>query len=530
MINRENSELLTLLKRFISVRSDSATAYEQTFEKIIVDTIKNITYFNVNPDHFGTSMLPNDPYGRAVIWAFNDNKAAKTVILFGHHDTVGLSAYGNMDGLNPESLKDQLKLANTNVPAEEFEGDWLFGRGSCDMKAGLAINLHQLKKATLDSPGVNVLYLSVPDEETESAGMRHAVSLLKSLKDRFSMHYELAILTEPHERVHEDAFTVSTGSVGKMMPVIVTKGTPTHAGVAYSGLNSISIAMEIVKAIELNVEMADTLKKRMTPPPAFLNMYSIKENYDVTTPEFTVATFNWLYLKGNLAGKFEQLKELCVWSVEDAINQFNYSYNEYLRKQAMPSYQECMSIKFEILLYEELVMRLKKTMDVEAILEKLRAENKWMPPHELTVLFIKHMIQLLGVPYPVVVIGLLPPFYPVVDSAMYYDEKLKDDFERCVAMQDLTIKHDAYYMGISDMSYIKKMTHDPIGILNHMPLYNNVYSLDFDGITTLDVDVIHIGPWGKDLHQITERVYIKDVLSTVPNLIDSVFATVANMK
>lgn len=186
MINRENSELLTLLKRFISVRSDSATAYEQTFEKIIVDTIKNITYFNVNPDHFGTSMLPNDPYGRAVIWAFNDNKAAKTVILFGHHDTVGLSAYGNMDGLNPESLKDQLKLANTNVPAEEFEGDWLFGRGSCDMKAGLAINLHQLKKATLDSPGVNVLYLSVPDEETESAGMRHAVSLLKSLKDRFS--------------------------------------------------------------------------------------------------------------------------------------------------------------------------------------------------------------------------------------------------------------------------------------------------------------------------------------------------------
>ena len=412
MINREHSEGLNLLKQFINTRSDSATEYEQAFEKIIVDTIKNIAYFHSNPSHYGTSALADDPYGRSVIWAFNDNKAPRTVILFGHHDTVDLSVYDQMDGLNPDLLIKQLELADTCVPTEDFEGEWLFGRGSCDMKAGLAINLHQLEKATLTSPGVNVLFLSVPDEETQSAGMRHAVVLLKSLKERFLLHFELAILAEPHERSHKGEFRISTGSVGKMMPVIVTKGMPTHSGVAYSGLNSISIAMEIVKAIELNVEMSDTVNKRMTPPPTFLNMYSVKENYDVTTPEFTIAYFNWLYLKGNLAGKFEQLKELCKWSMEDAINQFNYSYNEYLRKQAMPSYRECMEFKFEILFYEELAERVKQTTDIDALLSQLRHDNPTIPGQELTILLIRHMICLMGASYPVVVIGLLPPFYP----------------------------------------------------------------------------------------------------------------------
>ncbi len=530
MINRENDKSLNLLNRFINTRSDSATEYEHAFENILVDTIKNIDYFRENPDLFGKSDLPNDPLRRGVIWALNDNHAPKTVILFGHHDTVDLSVYGDMDGLNPEVLKSQLKMARTNIPLEQFEGDWLFGRGSCDMKAGLVINLRQLEKATIESPGVNVLFLSVPDEETQSAGMRHAVSVLKTLKERFSLCYELAILTEPHEREHENEFRISTGSVGKMMPVIVTKGMPTHCGFAYSGLNAISITMEIVKAIELNVEMSDTVNQRMTAPPAFLNMYSIKETYDVTTPEFAVAYFNWLYLKGNLTGKFEQLKELCKWSMEDAINQFNYSYNEYLRKQAKPSYSECMNFEFEILLYEELVTRLKGTTDIEALFRQLRSENETMLPHAFTVLLIRHMIRLLDVPYPIVVIGLLPPFYPVVDSTSYYEEKLKDDFETCLAKQGLSYIKDNYFMGISDMSYLKKMRHDPRAALNQMPLYNLEYQLDFEGISDLDVSVIHIGPWGKDLHQRTERVYIKDVVSTVPNLIDCAFATVSKMK
>ena len=30
---------------------------------------------------------------------------------------------------------------------------------------------------------------------------------------------------------------------------------------------------------------------------------------------------------------------------------------------------------------------------------------------------------------------------------------------------------------------------------------------------------INLGPWGKDLHQLTERVYDQDMLETIPNFL-----------
>jgi arginine utilization protein RocB len=45
------------------------------------------------------------------------------------------------------------------------------------------------------------------------------------------------------------------------------------------------------------------------------------------------------------------------------------------------------------------------------------------------------------------------------------------------------------------------------------------FKIHFDVIEELGVEVINIGPWGKDLHRITERVYIPDVVETVPEII-----------
>lgn len=518
MIKNYKEDSIELLYKLIGTRSDSHTPYEVLMESTLIGEIQKIPYFQDNPQLYGCDLIQNDPLERSVVWALHHRNAPKTVILFGHHDTVDLSAYGDLNGLSPDELASQINQ-NECVASDLATGQWLLGRGSCDMKAGLCINLMQLKQATEASYPVNVLFLSVPDEETASAGMRAAVNLLKSLKDKYEFTYELAILTEPHERDESDAFTLSTGSVGKMMPVIVTKGMPSHSGIAYSGLNSISIAMEIVKAIELNTEMGDTLNKRMTPPPAFLNLYSIKNTYDVTTPEYTVAYFNWLYLKSNLNLKLERLKELCKWSMEDAINQFNYSYNEFLRKQSMPSYRECMDFDFEILLYDELLERINRDKNADEIIEKVKLVNKGARDHEISVQIIKTLIDELKLNYPVVVIGFLPPFYPVVSSDAYYQEKLKVMIESQLATMNLRVKENQFYMGISDMSFMKRMDHCPEIIMRQMP---QPFFIDFEGIDALDIEVVHLGPWGKDLHLKTERVFLNDVIETVPRLISTV--------
>lgn len=527
MLKNEDTSVLPLLYRLINTQSDSGTLYEKQMEAILIKEISQIPYFENHPDHFGLKLVENDTLGRSIVWALHNNGAAKTVILLSHYDAVDLTTYGNFDGLNPDLLRTQLKNSITNIPETEFNDEWLFGRGSCDMKAGIAINLNQLYQSTLTSKGVNVLFISVPDEETQSAGMRSATSLLLFLKDKYQLTYELSILTEPHDREHANQFTLSTGSVGKMMPVIMTKGMPSHSGVAYSGLNSISIAMEIVKAIELNTEMGDSINKKMTPPPAFLNLYSIRKSYDVTTPEFTVAYFNWLFLKGDLEAKFAQLKELCKWSLEDAINQFNYSYNEFLRKQAMPSYCECMEFNFEILFLEELKERVRDKIDVDAMYAILKSENSKLADHEFTILYMQKLLETMDVNYPVVIIGLLPPFYPVVESEVYYNDNLKAPLNELLCAKGLELKQNNYFMGISDMSYMKPSKYNPSPILKNMPMFQDTYKFNYHEIEALNVDVLHLGPWGKDLHQKTERVFIRDVIETVPEIMDYIFKLIA---
>ena len=527
MIDQLKQDTIKLLDKLIKTRSDSASKYEFDIENVLIEEISQIPYFSKHPEHFGKVMIPCDPLGRSVVWGLTyhaENK--KTVILFGHHDAVDLADFGDVDGLDPTGVQSHLERTCTKLPEDTYDGRWLFGRGSCDMKAGLAINLIQLKRSAMSSLGINVLFLSVPDEETQSLGMRHAVHVLKDLKTQFGLEYELAILSEPHDRVDENQFTVSSGSVGKMMPVIVTKGMPTHSGIAYGGLSAISITMEIVKAIELNTEMGDKINKKMTPPPMFLNLNTYKDTYDVTTPEFTAAYFNWLYLKDNLSQKFVQLKELCVWSMEDAINQFNYWYNEYLRKQSMPSFQECMEFNFDILLFDELKEKISAHTDVDQLFEMIKTDYPNLPPHELTIKYIQKLIKLLGVRHPVVVIGLLPPFYPVVDSSAYFESHLKDVIQDVLQQKELSLRHDLYFMGISDMSYIKQMSHDPRAVLSLMPDYGKTYQIDFDAI---DIDVIHIGPWGKDLHLKTERVFLHDVTDTVPDVLEAVFRKIASL-
>ncbi|WP_183108805.1 hypothetical protein [Thermohalobacter berrensis] len=44
----------------------------------------------------------------------------------------------------------------------------------------------------------------------------------------------------------------------------------------------------------------------------------------------------------------------------------------------------------------------------------------------------------------------------------------------------------------------------------------------------LSIPVINIGPWGKDLHKFTERVYKEDLFERTPRIIDLAIEHVLN--
>lgn len=56
-------------------------------------------------------------------------------------------------------------------------------------------------------------------------------------------------------------------------------------------------------------------------------------------------------------------------------------------------------------------------------------------------------------------------------------------------------------------------------IKSNSPGWDIIYKIPFQDLATLDMPVINIGPWGKDLHKITERVFTRDVYVRMPNII-----------
>ena len=107
-------------------------------------------------------------------WALVDKGKKKTVILFHHHDTVDLEDYGNLAeiALDSDKVAEALKRLDSRPDMQEdlASGEWKFGRGSCDMKAALALQLGVLEAYAADpvEGQVNLLYLSVGDEESYS--------------------------------------------------------------------------------------------------------------------------------------------------------------------------------------------------------------------------------------------------------------------------------------------------------------------------------------------------------------------------
>src|SRR5690606_25013324 len=110
-------------------------------------------------------------------------------------------------------------------------GDYLFGRGIMDMKSGLAIHMALLERASLENWPVNILLMSVPDEEVNSAGMRYGVSKLLDLERQYGLEYVLFLNGEPvfAKSPGDESQYIYTGSIGKIMPSALFYGKETHA-------------------------------------------------------------------------------------------------------------------------------------------------------------------------------------------------------------------------------------------------------------------------------------------------------------
>lgn len=141
---------------------------------------------------------------------------AERVVVGGHLDTVPEA--GNL--------------------AARFEGDRLFGLGSCDMKGGVAVGLHLA--ATVATPNRDVTYIFYDNEEV--AADRNGLGRLSRNRPEL-LGADFAVLMEPSNA------SLEAGCQGTLRVEVRTRGVRAHSARAWRGVNAIHGAAEVLNRL-----------------------------------------------------------------------------------------------------------------------------------------------------------------------------------------------------------------------------------------------------------------------------------------
>jgi arginine utilization protein RocB len=404
------------------------------------------------------------------------------------------------------------------------------------MKGGAAIQFTLLEEFAerLDFKG-NILLLSVPDEESLSVGMRGSLRLLIDLKARFKLNYKILINSEPHAKEQDKIGTMHVGSAGKLLPLIFVRGKKTHIGHIYQGFNPVLLLSEIVLQTELNTDYADPMRGEVPPPPSWSYLRDRKEVYDASIPPSAGGYLSLIHLKRSPLELMQMLQTSCETAFERVIEKIQQSHAAYSRKKNIqePGPLWNVNVKTFAELYRQALedsgTAFQEAYDpfMASIAAGIEQQRLNMP--EATFQLIEMTLDYVKDLSPMVVMALCPPYYPPIHN---------DDFQGLPAsVQNLTdhlirfadnrwqetYRRANYIMGLTDLSYAALQNGENVipHIGPNMPLWQKTYDIPFAEMQELSLPVINIGPWGKDHHKFTERVYKIDLYERTPALLES---------
>ncbi len=531
-----DKRIQSLFNHLIQLQSDTGTVQEIAIAKEIHHHLATLPYFKEYPEHLILQEIPTDPFGRFNVVGLMKGRSDKTTIMIHHHDAVDIEVYEELKdmALSPALLKEALK--SKSLP-EEIAKDledphWLFGRGAADMKAGAAIQLTLMEEFSTDPTFEdNLVILSVCDEENLSAGMRAASAILKELQHTYKLDYKVIINSEPVGRINETTGIYYEGTVGKIMPVLFAKGKKAHIGEVYSGFNPLMLLSEIQGQIELNPALTDVYKGEVSPSPTWVHYRDRKSMYDASLPESAAAYFSILTLEKTPKRIIEEIRSLSKKAFKQAIQRYEACVDAVNHHSATPIHK----LNFEPLvmtideLHSDLLHLRGSTytdaMESETKQLKVLLDSGVVNLQNASIQLIEKAVSFVDHDEPFIVIGYSGPYYPHLTN-----EKLglshTTHFE--TQLNTITKKHFGrsykkfhYFMGISDFSYtsLKISQEDIDTIEKNMLGWKTFYDIPFENLSTLNIPMMNIGPWGKDLHKLTERVHIEDAFVNVPLII-----------
>ncbi|WP_250129844.1 M20/M25/M40 family metallo-hydrolase [Jeotgalicoccus sp. WY2] len=195
------AQLEALLYELVGWNSLSGTQGEIDFPHKLIVKFKELDYFKTNPDNI--QLFDAGKERNAFTALYKTDKSSDTVVLISHFDTVGTEEYGQLQDLafNPEKLtqafRDKPDFLTPDAKEDLYTDQYIFGRGTMDMKMGLALHMHLIEQAVNEDWPVNLLLVTVPDEEVSSRGMLAAVPGILELSKTNNLNLKLFLNGEP---------------------------------------------------------------------------------------------------------------------------------------------------------------------------------------------------------------------------------------------------------------------------------------------------------------------------------------------
>lgn len=572
------------LKELVAIPSISNTKEESLAADYLAKSLAEQDYFRANPGLCGQFPIEGDPLGRTVAYGLVRGNGRRTVILTGHYDVVDTEEYGefrkyaydveawkNASGPELEGLLEML----TPEAREDFcSGEWLFGRGVNDMKGGLAVGLAVtgwFGGRVLEGRGLegNILFLSVPDEEAYSAGMRGAVPLFVDLARRYDLDYACLLDLEPcfDEGGRQQVFI---GSVGKMLPAVLVQGAKAHVVEAFKGLNAVGVLARLFLETELAPEFAEVCEGELCPPPTWFNLRDRKEGYDVSVPLRAGGYMSVLGFQKTAETLMERLVELgrkafseylarmegqrlaleemqgggedgaeavgdCGSGMDDRGGHYGSAAYGAELPGGRPSGVPCETVPpYSVLEYRELADYCVGKYGSEAFADWQREQQRaagemiragrWSYP-QATLELMDRLLTWSKITAPVMVLSYAPPYYPAYHSDHLpgragAGSALFDLLDRAAAGYGVRLEKGNYFCGISDLSYCGGGEGPGLeGYAANSPMWGGLYSMDSKAMKQFCAPALLFGPVGRDAHQMGERVKAASLLEEVPSVL-----------
>ena len=502
----------------------------------------------------GLDPIENDLYQRQNAYAFLRGESPYTIVLLGHIDTVGTQDYGPLEpyALDPDALVAHLDTLIELTPelredVNVHSGDWMFGRGTADMKSGVAVNIavmrYLARQASQGELALSIVMLATRDEENESAGVLQAVRFLLRLREQYGLNYIGAINTDyttslypgdPHRYVY-------TGTIGKLLPSFLIIGRESHVGDPFDGLDANLLAAELIRNLSMSDDLCDSVRGQIAPPPVTLHATDLKSHYDVQLPFAAYFYLNMLTLTSGPDVLLERLCHYAERTLAQLLERIDATERRWLRAGGNAARAEQLQPRSGIVLtYAELYSEAVQRLGGEFVTRELDMEWKRWPAEldkrERCLHLVYRLWTLSGKAGPAVVIYYSPPYYPYVAPSPCV---LHDATTALVkAHPEINLMQEEQFPFLSDISYLRIEEDLDLSVLKaNMPVWQEAdapphpgsYTLPLEAIRELDLPFINFGAYGRGAHQRGERVLMSYSFGVLPQLVYELIENVARL-